>query len=149
MAYDNTDASSHEPRDRVKNASIPVETSVSFHMVAEQASLPSWTIQQYHMSDDIKVYQPMDINMLQAHNTKLPLPTGFDGTSSSPPFLEWTDEIKTYITLQCGHPTRNGTSHQTQRRCLHPRHHQLPNKNRSRKTGPVNSTTNTNRWGKL
>eukprot|EP00971_Amphidinium_carterae_P128634 2547893-Amphidinium_carterae.1 len=37
--------------------------------------------------------------MLQAHNTKLPLPTGFDGTSASPPFLEWTDEIKTYITL--------------------------------------------------
>eukprot|EP00971_Amphidinium_carterae_P350038 6491353-Amphidinium_carterae.3 len=54
--------------------------------------------------DDIKmwVYPSLDngINMLQAHNTKPPLPTGLHGTSSSsPPFLEWADEIRTYINL--------------------------------------------------
>eukprot|EP00971_Amphidinium_carterae_P289952 5757379-Amphidinium_carterae.1 len=54
-----------------------------------------------YISNDIKFWhcQPEDINMLQAHNTKPPLPTGFDGSASSPPFLEWTDEIKTYINL--------------------------------------------------
>eukprot|EP00971_Amphidinium_carterae_P194819 3865844-Amphidinium_carterae.1 len=45
------------------------------------------------------VYSSEDINMLQTHNTKLPLPTGFDGASSSPPVLEWADEIRTYINL--------------------------------------------------
>eukprot|EP00971_Amphidinium_carterae_P044608 877312-Amphidinium_carterae.1 len=45
------------------------------------------------------VYSSEDINMLQAHKTKLPLPTGFDGTSAPPPFPEWTDEIMTYINL--------------------------------------------------
>eukprot|EP00971_Amphidinium_carterae_P189801 3767429-Amphidinium_carterae.1 len=57
---------------------------------------PSWSI-----IHNIKmwVYSSEDINMLQTHNTKLPLPTGFDGTSSSPPFLEWADEIRTYIKL--------------------------------------------------
>eukprot|EP00971_Amphidinium_carterae_P284913 5656141-Amphidinium_carterae.1 len=51
--------------------------------------------------DNIKVwvYASENINMFQAHNTKLSLPTGFDGTSSSPPFLGWTDEIRTYINL--------------------------------------------------
>eukprot|EP00971_Amphidinium_carterae_P063393 1254532-Amphidinium_carterae.1 len=67
-------------------------------MVAEHLSSvsPTWSI-----IDNIKmwVYSSEDINMLQAHNTKLPLLTGFDGTSSSPPFLEWTDEIRTYINL--------------------------------------------------
>eukprot|EP00971_Amphidinium_carterae_P251593 4994545-Amphidinium_carterae.1 len=72
-------------------------------MVAERASvatMPSRLV-QHHINNDNKMwhYLPEDINMLQAHNTKLPLPTGFDGTSSSPPFLEWTDEIKTYINL--------------------------------------------------
>eukprot|EP00971_Amphidinium_carterae_P298929 5938938-Amphidinium_carterae.1 len=67
-------------------------------MVAEHRSSvsPSWSI-----IDNIKmwVYSSENINMLQAHNAKLPLPTGFDGTSSSPPFLEWADEIRTYINL--------------------------------------------------
>eukprot|EP00971_Amphidinium_carterae_P180823 3586964-Amphidinium_carterae.1 len=51
--------------------------------------------------------------------------------------------------VQCGHPARNGASHQTQRRCLHSRHHQQPKKTRSRQTGLAISSTNTNRWGKL
>eukprot|EP00971_Amphidinium_carterae_P299590 5952340-Amphidinium_carterae.1 len=77
-------------------------------MVAELASatlMPSRLVQ--HTIDDIKMWvinPPLaSINMLQAHNTKLPLPTGFDGTSSSssspPLFLEWADEIRTYINL--------------------------------------------------
>eukprot|EP00971_Amphidinium_carterae_P293884 5834530-Amphidinium_carterae.1 len=73
-------------------------------MVAEQqTSTSSWLLVSPTRSiiDDIKmwVYPAEDINMFQAHNTKLPLPTGFDGTSSSPPFLEWTDEIRIYINL--------------------------------------------------
>eukprot|EP00971_Amphidinium_carterae_P117610 2329974-Amphidinium_carterae.1 len=72
-------------------------------MVAERASVATMPSRLFkYISNDIKFwhYQPKDINMLQAHNTKLPLPTGFDGTSSSsPPFLEWTNEIRTYINL--------------------------------------------------
>eukprot|EP00971_Amphidinium_carterae_P302984 6020201-Amphidinium_carterae.1 len=75
-----------------------------FHMVAEQSSsVMTSRLVQSAIIDDIKiwVYNPSldNINMLQAHNTKLPLPTGFDGTSSSPPFLEWADEIRIYINL--------------------------------------------------
>eukprot|EP00971_Amphidinium_carterae_P176140 3491542-Amphidinium_carterae.1 len=74
-------------------------------MVAERhpaSMVSSWSIVSPTRSiiDDIKmwVYSSEDI-MFQAHNAKLPLPTGFDGTSASPPFLEWTDEIRTYINL--------------------------------------------------
>eukprot|EP00971_Amphidinium_carterae_P279083 5540130-Amphidinium_carterae.1 len=74
-----------------------------FYMVAEQVPSMASRLVQSAIIDDIKmwVYNPFldSINMLQAHNTKLPLPTAFDGTSSSPPFLEWADEIRTYINL--------------------------------------------------
>eukprot|EP00971_Amphidinium_carterae_P344361 6484719-Amphidinium_carterae.1 len=80
-------------------------------MVAEQVSSSMTSrLVQSAIIDDINMWvysTPLaSINMLQAHNTKLPLPTGFDGTSSSSsssssssPFLEWEDEIRTYINL--------------------------------------------------
>eukprot|EP00971_Amphidinium_carterae_P061899 1225931-Amphidinium_carterae.1 len=49
---------------------------------------PSWSIID---NSKMWVYSSENINMLQAHNTKLPLPTGFDGTSSSPPSIPRVD----------------------------------------------------------